>query len=156
VPPPELPDRIEQLQQQVKALRDQLDAVRARETEGEAAALAAEAVDGVVAARRDGLGPDDLRRLAEATRRHLEEGVVALVGASPDQTRAGIAVAVTPGLTERVSAAEIARPAAQALGGGTAKNRELVVGGGKNVDKLDEALVVVRKQAAQAFGGSGR
>lgn len=155
VPPPELPDRIEQLQQQVKALKDQLDAVRARETEAEAAALAAEAVGGVVAARRDGLGPDDLRRIAEATRRHLDEGVVALVGVSPDQTRAGIAVAVTPGLTERVSAAEIARPAAQALGGGTAKNRESVVGGGKNVDKLEEALAVVRKQAAEALGGTG-
>jgi alanyl-tRNA synthetase len=151
----ELPDRIQQLQQQVKALKDQLDTARAREAEAEAATLAAEAVDGVVAVRRDGLTPEDLRRLAEATRAHLDEGVVALVGAGPGGSTAGIVVAVTSGLTQRASAAEIAAPAAKALGGGTAKNRELVVGGGKNVDAVEEALALVRKHATDAIGGSG-
>jgi alanyl-tRNA synthetase len=140
----------------VKALKDQLDTARAREAEAEAATLAAEAVDGVVAVRRDGLTPDDLRRLAVATRAHLDEGVVAVVGAGPDGSTAGIVVAVTSGLTERASAAEIAAPAAKALGGGTAKNRELVVGGGKNVDAVEEALALVRKHATDAVGGSGR
>jgi alanyl-tRNA synthetase len=152
----ELPDRIQQLQQQVKALKDQLDTARAREAEAEAATLAAEAVDGVVAARRDGLTPDDLRGLARATAVRLGDGVVALVGAGPDGSRAGIAVAVTPSLTERISAAEIAAPAAKVLGGGTAKSRELVVGGGKNVDAIDDALSLVRKQATDAVGGSSR
>jgi alanyl-tRNA synthetase len=156
VPASELPDRIQQLQQQMKALKDQLDTARAREAEAEAATLAAEAVDGVVAVRRDGLTPDDLRRLAVATRAHLDEGVVAVVGAGPDGSTAGIVVAVTSGLTERASAAEIAAPAAKALGGGTAKNRELVVGGGKNVDAVEEALALVRKHATDAVGGSGR
>jgi alanyl-tRNA synthetase len=152
----ELPDRIQQLQQQVKALKDQLDAVRAREAEAEAVTLAADAVDGVVAARRDGLSPDDLRRLAIATLGQLDNGVVALVGAGADRSTAGIVVAVTPDLTDRVSAAEIAAPAAKALGGGTAKNRELVVGGGKNVDAVEDALSLVRKQATDAVGGSDR
>jgi len=152
----ELADRIEQLQQQVKALRDQLDTARAREAEAEAATLAADAVDGVVAVRHDGLTPDGLRRLALATRARLGDGVVVLVGAGPDGSSAGIAVAVTPDLTERVSAAEVAAPAAKALGGGTAKNREVVQGGGKNVDAIEEALAIVRKQATEALGGSGR
>jgi len=151
----ELPDRIQQLQHQVKALKDQLDTARAREAEAEAATLAAEAVDGVVAARRDGLAPDDLRRLALATRDHLDTGVVALLGVGPDGSSAGIAVAVTPSLAERASAAEIAAPAAKALGGGTAKNREVVQGGGKNVDAVEEALALVRKHATDAIGGSG-
>jgi alanyl-tRNA synthetase len=152
----EVPDRIQQLQQQVKTLNDQLDAARAREAEAEAGTLAAEAVDGIVAARRDGLRPDDLRRLAIATLDHLGNGVVALVGAGPDRSTAGIVVAVTPDLIDRVSAAEIAAPAAKALGGGTAKNRELVVGGGKNVDAVEDALSLVRKQATDAVGGSDR
>jgi alanyl-tRNA synthetase len=156
VSPAELPDRIEQLQQQLKALKDQVESARGREAEAEAATLAAEAADGVVAARRDGLRPDDLRRLAVATRDRLGDGVVALVGVGPDQSSAGIAVAVTPALTERVSAAEIAAPAAKALGGGTAKSREVVQGGGKNVDAVDHALTLVRAQATEALGGSGR
>jgi alanyl-tRNA synthetase len=127
VPASELPDRIQQLQQQLKALKDQLDTARAREAEAEAATLAAEAVD----------------------------GVVALVGAGPDGSSAGIAVAVAPGLTERVSAAEVAAPAAKALGGGTAKNREVVQGGGKNVDAIEHALALARKQATDALASSG-
>jgi alanyl-tRNA synthetase len=156
VPASELPGRIQQLQQQVKALKDQVDSAQAREVEADAATLAAEAVEGVVAARRDGLKPDELRQLARATLAHLDEGVVALVGVGPDGSTAGIAVAIAPALTERLSAAEIAAPAARALGGGTAKNREVVQGGGKNVDAIDEALAVVRKQATEALGGSGR
>ncbi len=156
VPASELPGRIQQLQQQVKALKDQVDSAQAREVEADAATLAAKAVEGVVAARRDRLKPDELRQLARATLAHLDEGVVALVGVGPDGSTAGIAVAIAPALTERLSAAEIAAPAARALGGGTAKNREVVQGGGKNVDAIDEALAVVRKQATEALGGSGR
>src|SRR5215204_5954079 len=125
VAPAELPDRIDQLQQQLKTLRDQLDTARAREAVAEAAALAADAPDGVVAARRDGLDPGELRRLALATRDAAGSGVVALVGVGPDQKKAGLAVAVSNDLVERrVSAADVAATAAKALGGGTAKNAE--------------------------------
>ena len=43
--------------------------------------------------------------------------------------------------------------AAKALGGGTAKNPELVVGGGPKVDGLDEALDLVRTAARGATAG---
>ena len=151
VAPTELPDRVEQLQQQVKTLKDQLETARAREALTEAAALAADAPDGVVAARRDGLDAGDLRRLALATREAVGSGVVALVGVGPDQKKAGLAVAVSNELVDRgVSAADVAATAAKALGGGTAKNAEVVVGGGTNVDQVDEALALVRREATEA------
>ena len=151
VAPAELPDRIEQLQQQVKTLKDQVETARAREALTEAAALAADAPDGVVAARRDGLDAGDLRRLALATREAVGSGVVALVGVGPDQKKAGLAVAVSNELVARgVSAADVAATAAKALGGGTAKNAEVVVGGGTNVDQVDEALALVRREATEA------
>ena len=152
----EVPDRVERLMEQVKSLSDELERARGREAVAEAASLAADAVDGVVAARRDGLTPDDLRRLAVAIRDALGSGVVTLVGVGPDGAKAGIAVAVTKDLVERgVSAAEIAQPAAKALGGGTARNPELVVGGGPKVDAVDEALALVRKHATEAVAGAG-
>ena len=157
VSPAELPDRIEQLQQQLKSLRDEAEAARAREAVAEAAALAADAGDGVVVARRDGLDPGDLRRLALATRDALGSGVVALVGVGPGGRKAGIAVAVTKEHAERgVSAAEIAVKAAKALGGGTAKSGDVVSGGGPNVDAVDEALTLVRQQATEAVAGAPR
>jgi alanyl-tRNA synthetase len=147
----ELPDRIEQLQQQLKTLKEQVETARAREAAAEAAALAADAFDGVVAARRDGLEPGDLRRLALATLEAAGSGVVALVGVGPDQKKAGLAVAVAKELVGRgVSAAEVAAQAAKALGGGTAKNPEVVVGGGTNVAQVDEALALVRQEATEA------
>jgi alanyl-tRNA synthetase len=153
VGPAELPDRVAQLLEQVRDLKDGLDRARAREAVAQASSLAAEAVDGVVAARRDGLTPDALGQLAAATREALGSGVAALVGVGPDGTKAGIAVAVPRALVERgVSAAEIAAPAAKALGGGTARNAELVVGGGPNVGAVDEALALARKKATDAFG----
>ena len=153
VAPAELPDRIEQLQQQLKTLKDQVETARAREAVAEAAALAADAPDGIVAARRDGLDPGDLRRLVLATRDAVGSGVVALVGVGPDQKKAGLAVAVSNDLVGRgVSATDIAATAAKALGGGTAKNAEVVVGGGTNVDQVDEALALVRREATEAVG----
>jgi alanyl-tRNA synthetase len=157
VSPTELPDRIEQLQQQLKTLRDEAEAARAREAVVEAAALARGADDGVVAARRDGLDPGELRRLALATRDALGSGIVGLVGVGPDGKKAGIAVAVTKEHVERgVSAAEIATKAAKALGGGTAKSTDVVSGGGPNVDAVDEALALVREKATEAVAGASR
>ncbi|MBA2326872.1 MAG: alanine--tRNA ligase [Actinobacteria bacterium] len=155
VGPAELPDRIERLVEQVKSLNQELERTRGREAVAEAGSLAGEAVDGVVAARRDGLSPDDLRRLAVAVRDALGSGVVALVAVGPGGDKAGITVAVTKGLVDQgISAAEIAAPAAKALGGGTAKNPELVVGGGPNTAAVDEALALARKEATDALAGS--
>jgi alanyl-tRNA synthetase len=103
--------------------------------------------------RRDGLAPDDLRRLAVATRDALGHGVVALVGLGADGTKAGLVVAVSKDLVQAgASAADIARDAAKALGGGTAKNPELVVGGGPKVDALDDALSLLASAAHDAVG----
>jgi alanyl-tRNA synthetase len=153
VAPAELPDRVARLAEQVKALQDELAVERSKQAGAEAQTLAANAVDGVVVVRRDGLSNDDLRRLATATRAALGEGIVALVGLSPDGAKAGLAVALGKQLVGAgASAADIARDAALALGGGTAKNAELVVGGGPNVGAVDDALERLRVSASAARG----
>jgi alanyl-tRNA synthetase len=132
-------------------LEDELDAQKARQAAGEASRLAAAAVDGTVVARLDGLTPDDLRRLAVATRDALGRGVVALAGLGPDGTKAGLAVAVSADLVRGgASAAQVAAEAARALGGGTAKNADVVVGGGPKTDGLDAALALVGQAAREA------
>jgi alanyl-tRNA synthetase len=156
VGPSELSDRVERLLDQVKSLNEELERARGREAVAEAASLAADAADGVVAARRDGLSNEELRRVAVAARDALGSGVVALVGAGSAGDKANVVVAVTKGLVERgISAAEIAAPAAKALGGGTGKNKDLALGGGPNVAAADEALALARKEATDALAGSG-
>jgi len=147
--PAELGEKVAKLVEQVKALNDELDTVRAQQAAAAGAALAADAIDGVLVARRDGVTNDELRRLVVAARDAIgPDAVVGLVGLSPDGTKAGVAVALGPARVDAGgSAAEIARPVAKLLGGGTAKNADLVVGGGPKVDGIDEALATLRANA---------
>jgi alanyl-tRNA synthetase len=147
--PKEIPEKIERLSEQVRSLQEELQRLKAKEAVSAAADLAREARDGAVVQRHDGLTNEELRRLAQETARALGSGVVALAGTGPDGVKAGIAVAVTKDLVERgVSADAIARPAAKALGGGVGKGTDAVVGGGPNAAGIDEALQLVRDQAA--------
>jgi alanyl-tRNA synthetase len=154
VRPDELPDRIERLVAELRAARHEISTHQARAAAGEAADLATSAVDRLVAVRRD-LSNDDLRRLTLATRDALGSGIVALVGAvPPDGAKAALAVAVSADLVARgVSAAEIAAPAARLLGGGTAKNPDVVVGGGPGAAQVDAALAAVRELAEVTLRG---
>ena len=144
--PKEVPDKIERLAEQVRALQDELNKVKAKEAASAAGDLAGQAEGGVLVARHDGLGPADLRQVAQEILRALGSGVVALIGVAGET--AAIAVGVSKDVQARgASAAEIAAPAVRLLGGGTAKNAELVAGGGKNVDQVDAALAAAREQA---------
>ncbi|MET0421243.1 MAG: alanine--tRNA ligase [Acidimicrobiia bacterium] len=160
VAPGELTDRVTRLADQVKTLQAELAAERRKQAGAEAAELVAGAADGVVVARRDGLPPDELRQLAIATREALARtdgttgGVVALLGLGPDGTKAGVVAAVTKELAAAGgSAADVARDAARALGGGTGKQADIAVGGGPNVAAIDEALALL-EQAARGVAGS--
>ena len=84
-----------------------------------------------------------------ATLRELGSGIVGLVGAGPDGTKAALAVAISEDIRDQgASAAEIAAPAAKEVGGGTARNADVVAGGGPKVDGITAALERLREQAA--------
>jgi alanyl-tRNA synthetase len=148
--PSEVEDKVSKLVAQVRDLETEIDGLRARAAQSIARDLAAQSDGGVVVARHDGLDPDGLRQLAQATLRALPDGsgVVAIVGLNGDGSKAAIVVTASKDrVTEGASAAEIAAPAARALGGGTARNAELVVGGGPKIGAIDDALTAVRNEA---------
>jgi alanyl-tRNA synthetase len=149
VAPAELGERVDKLLAQVKALNDEVAAARRREAASAAGDLAASASDGAVVARRDGVGPDDLRQLAVATRDALgPNALVVLLGVH--EGKAGIAAALGKDrVAAGASAAELVAPVAKLLGGGTAKNPELVVGGGPNVAAVEDALAAAEARVAE-------
>jgi alanyl-tRNA synthetase len=149
--PDEVPERVERLAAEVRQLKAQLEDERARQAIADAAMLAAGAVEGVVVARRDGCTNDILRKLAIATRDALGSGVVALVGLTPDGDKAAVAVAVSKDRVDAgLSAGELARDAARAVGGGTGKQADVAVGGGPKADAVDEALDLLRAAVSGA------
>jgi alanyl-tRNA synthetase len=146
--PKEVPDKIERLNDQVRALQDELNRLKAKEAAGAASDLATQADRGVLVMRRDGLAIDQLRQLAGETVKAMRSGVVVLAGAVDGKS--AIAVAVSDDLVKRGAAADaIAKPAAAKLGGGAGKGDKLVAGGGQNVAGIDDALVTARELAVQ-------
>ncbi|MBW3557488.1 MAG: alanine--tRNA ligase, partial [Actinobacteria bacterium] len=140
--PDELPSAIERLLQRQKGLDDELKALRAQVAAAQGKALAAEAADGVVVARRDGLSQDQLRDLAVSVRSQPGIRAAVLVG-TPDGDR--VAVVATVAKESDLVAGELAVAAARATGGGgNPKAADLAVAGGKDVSKIDEALAAVK------------
>ena len=142
-------EAIDRLVERQRAAERALEQARSRELQSEAASLVAEATQGVVVARRDGLAPDLLRDLAQSIRR--TGGLRAVVlGGSPDGERAALAVAAdrTAGHEAdggQVHAGDLVKQVAPLLGGGGGGSPEVAVAGGKELSGIDRALDEARR-----------
>jgi alanyl-tRNA synthetase len=143
----ELVDAIERRVSEVKELRARLRELERAAASGRAGELAEAAVDGVVVARVDGLDRDTLRDLAVAVRDVPGiRGVV--LGSAPDGGGVAMVAAVRP--DAGLHASELIAEAARTVKGGTGKNAELAVAGGKDPSALDMALEQARAAAGLA------
>ncbi|WP_284947943.1 alanine--tRNA ligase [Acidisoma cladoniae] len=149
VPASELPARISALLEDRKRLERQLsEAQKKLATGGGAAAI--EDIGGVKLSARN-LGdvpPRDLKSLADAIGKQMEGGgVVALV--STAEGKVSIVVGVSPDLTARFSAVDLARAASAAAGGkGGGGRPDLAQSGGPDASQADAALDAVRTALA--------
>jgi alanyl-tRNA synthetase len=139
--PDGLTGALERLQATSAATREELKALRTAALGIEAASLAATAEAGLVVARRDDLGPDQLKELALATRAHDGVAAVVLAG-TPDAKRVALVAAVAK--DSGLVAAELLAEPARLVGGGGGKGPELALAGGRDPGRIDEALALVR------------
>ncbi|MDH3682315.1 MAG: DHHA1 domain-containing protein, partial [Acidimicrobiia bacterium] len=147
VPRADLLDGAAKRTAEIKDLRDEVRALKAKLAIGRASALAAAARDGVVVSRIDGTGRDELKDLAVAVRE--QHGVRAVVlGGAPDGGGAALVATVSP--DSGLDAGALIADAAKAIKGGGGRGAELAMAGGKDPEGLDEALAL----AAQAAGVS--
>ena len=119
----------------------ELARLRGARLEEDAARLAQQAEGGVVVHRQDGVGPEQLRDLAQAIRRHGAR-VVVLAG-SPDGSKVGVAVASGD---VSVDAGVTAKELAQLVGGGGGGSSELATAGGSDPSKIDTLLAEARRR----------
>ncbi|HYF22514.1 MAG TPA: DHHA1 domain-containing protein, partial [Caulobacteraceae bacterium] len=148
VQPTEVPARVEALITERKALEKQLaDAKRQLALGGGSGGAAAgpEEVGGVKFIGRvlDGVDGKGLRPVTEDFRKQVGSGVVALVGVSDG--KAAVTVAVTPDLTGRFSAADLARAAVIAMGGqGAGGKPDFAQGGAPDGFKAADGVAAVK------------
>ena len=142
-PVADLEARLDSFIQENEDLRKQLEGFQKTSLRSEAEELLSQVqdVDGVkvVAGRTSAGGPDGMREMADFLRDKLGSVVVALaavVEGSPI-----LITMVTPDLVERgLHAGNIARDTAKVMGGGGGGRPEMAQAGGKQPEKVDEAL----------------
>jgi alanyl-tRNA synthetase len=142
VPRENILEELERRAEQLRVLQRELErqrVARLRERLSEQAA-AAQSHGGikVFTGRADGLGPQEMRELADSLRGDLRSGVVVLGRAEGD--KASLLVAVTQDLKQRLPAGELVRELGKLIGGGGGGRPDMAEAGGKQPERLDDAL----------------
>jgi alanyl-tRNA synthetase len=159
--PEEIPERVYGVIERLRVAEKELEKVRAAAVLAGAGSLAAAAQDvhGVVlvAARApDGVGGNDLRRLAADVRGRLEPGrpgVVVLVSAA-DGKAAFVATVNDAGRAAGQSAGEVVRALAPAVDGRGGGKDDFAQGAGSNPAGIGAALDLARRAVARAAGAA--
>ena len=139
--PEELTERVGKLLDERKSLERELDQMRRQLAGGRARSLAEAAVRGVVVARVDDVGRDDLKDLAVAVREVAGVNAVVL-GSAP--SAGGVALVSAVRKDTGFHASDLIADALKAIGGGGGKSPDIAVAGGRNPEALDAALDLVR------------
>ena len=144
VTPEEAEDRIRALIEERRRLERELAEARKKLAmgggEGEAAAPREIAGINFLGRLAEGVQPKDLRGLVDEGKRRLGSGVVAIIGTT-EEGKAGIAVGVTDDLTARISAVDLVRVGAEALGGkGGGGRPDMAQAGGPDGTNAQAAL----------------
>ncbi len=147
VPLKDLPRRVSALAEERRQLERELaEAKRKLALGGGGSAPAGpETINGIslIARVAEGVSGKDLRTLVDEAKARLGSGVAAFVGT--EGGKAGIAIGVTPDLTDRISAVDLVKAAAAAAGGqGGGGRPDLAQAGGPDAAKAEAALDAVR------------
>jgi alanyl-tRNA synthetase len=134
-------EALERLVERQRTADKELGRLRNSAIDADAAQLSTGAEGGIVVARRDGRGAEELRALAQAVLRR--DGVVgAVVGGAPEPAKATIVVATGGDPDART----IVSAVAPIVGGGGGGSPEVAVAGGRDPGRLDEALAEARRR----------
>ena len=142
--PSELPERVAALVEDRRRLERQVAELQKKLATGGTAAEI-ETVAGVKFSARNlgDVAPKELKSIAEAILKQLEEAVVAVVSTAEGKT--SLVVGVSPSLTARFNAVELVRAASAAMGGkGGGGRPDMAQAGGPSADQADVALAAVR------------
>ncbi|MGM4887739.1 alanine--tRNA ligase [Tardiphaga sp. 20_F10_N6_6] len=151
----DMPARIAALMDERKKLERELSEAKKTIAMGGGAAAGASAAGGasadvktvgdvkLMAKSVSGIEMKDLKSLADAGKKQLGSGVVAIINVGEDG-KAGVVVGVTEDLTKRFSAVDLVKLASEALGGkGGGGRADMAQAGGPDGAKADAALKAI-------------
>lgn len=151
-PVAELPERVGQLQAQVKELGRDLERMKAKAASSQGADLAAQAIklagdSHLLVARLDGMDAKALRATIDQLKDKLKSAVVVLAAANEGKVQ--LAAGVTADLVGRIKAGELVASVAADVGGKGGGKPDFAMAGGTDVGALDGALQSARERLQQ-------
>lgn len=148
----ELTNKIDSLQSEIKSLQHKLSVLRSQDIAATANKLLTRAtVIGPVTAvvsQIEVTNAEDLRTAGDRIRDHFDNAVVVLA-ATVDDKILWLAMATKSAVAAGIHAGDIVREAARITGGGGGGRPEMAQAGGRDPDKLDQALTQVKKLIEQ-------
>ncbi len=158
VPSEQLPDRVNDIVERLRAAEKEIEKVRVQQLLGAGAQLAEQAADvagvKVVAHRAEGAGGGDVRQLALDVRGRLpvgQPGVVVVIGTADGKV--SVVAAVNDAARDRgLSANALVGAIGPLVGGRGGGKDDLAQGGGSDASRVDEALALVATEVGRAVG----
>jgi alanyl-tRNA synthetase len=146
VQPADLPARLAQMQDQVRALEKELAALKSKLASSAGNDLASQAVDvngvKVLAVKMEGVDPKSLRETVDQLKNKL--GSAAIVLAAVDGGKVSLVAGVTADASGKVKAGELVNFVAQQVGGKGGGRPDMAMAGGTDASALPQALAGVQ------------
>ncbi len=149
--PHEVVDRVKALMDEKKKLEQELTALRRKMATGGAndATPATKTISGIQFISRvlEDVPAKDLKPMADDLKTKIGSGVIALIATS--EGKASLVVAVTDDLTGKISAVDLVRVGAEAMGGkGGGGRPDMAQAGGTNVAAANDAVTAIERALA--------
>lgn len=153
--PEELPERITNLQLELKSTQKQLEQLKAELAVTKSEQLVDQAESAgtfkVLVSQLEDVDPQALKAVAEQLLQKLEEGAVVL-GSVPDAGKVSLVAAFSPGVVKvGLQAGTFVGEIAKQCGGGGGGRPNLAQAGGRDPSKLKEALTNAKQQLVNIF-----
>ncbi|AIE73163.1 MULTISPECIES: alanine--tRNA ligase [unclassified Synechocystis] len=154
--PEEIPDRVSNLQQELKATQKELEAVKQELALRKSDQLIAQAQTvgafKLLVADLGNIDPESLKTAAERLQQKLGESAVVLASI-PEEGKVSLVAAFSPQLvkTKQLKAGQFIGQIAKIVGGGGGGRPNLAQAGGKDASKLPEALATAEQMLLSAL-----
>jgi alanyl-tRNA synthetase len=153
--PEELPERITNLQNELKTTHKELETIKAQLAiaQSDQLLVQAEAVGDfkIIVAQMQGIDPESLKTAAERLVQKLGNGAVVL-GSIPEPEKVSLIAAFSPDVNKKgLQAGKFIGAIAKICGGGGGGRPNLAQAGGRDPSKLKEALETARTQLHSAL-----
>ncbi|GAB3050497.1 alanine--tRNA ligase [Virgibacillus ainsalahensis] len=147
-----LPERIDSLFQEIKALEKENESLRAKMSNLEAASILdrAESINDVqlLAQKVNVKDMNQLRNMVDELKQKLDSGIILL--AAENNQKVQLAAGVSKDLIERgLHAGNLIKQAASVCGGGGGGRPDMAQAGGKNPEKIEEALQFAKQYVTE-------